>query len=233
MDNDDEAATSTMSGRMNDQLNSAQTAFAVFYAFVWGNVANALTRWKAFAWGHLAAPDNEEPRAYFAGTWRRIWLSFLLLNALPVLVFGGVLVWLSDPAWSVERDWLTASGKLAAAATIAFTNFGFYRIWMAIVQYRWRSFYDDPAGNRQCPDTHDDNRQPPKQHDKRHDLGPDDLDTRWARPNLLAGIAYIAWSFAPAVGVQFGLFPSCIACLIGAVLVLLTGYGNRASGGRR
>jgi hypothetical protein len=64
------------------QLNVAQTLFAVFFAIFWGTSSNAWPKWKPFNW----------PLVF--SSWRvarRVGLSVVLLNVAPVLYFACIL----------------------------------------------------------------------------------------------------------------------------------------------
>jgi hypothetical protein len=103
-------------------MSTAPQIFMLFFAICWGTAANAQPRWKAFDWS-LVAED--------APSLRRCFLSFALLNLLPILYFAAVLIWLeswttSPPSRFVQ--WLS----YVAAVLPALSAFGFYRLWMSI-----------------------------------------------------------------------------------------------------
>ena len=88
-------------------LNAAQTVFTVFYAMFWGNVADAMPRWKAFSWGHLArAKQRKELQGYFDGTPDRIFMAVLLLNVAPL-----VILLLSLSAWAENNGKCPETGS--------------------------------------------------------------------------------------------------------------------------
>lgn len=113
-------------------MNETQTVFAIFFAIFWGAVANVQPRWKAF----------QLPLIEFAPVRRRVLLSVTFFNLLPLLFFGWTLWILVGPAaspinwtgWTVAR--LVLRGVIPAIAT-----FGFYRLWLGIVECHSSLFY--------------------------------------------------------------------------------------------
>jgi hypothetical protein len=114
-------------------MNGPQQIFLVFYAIFWGTAANAQPRWRAFAWGQVFGDSF---------TWKRILLSFFLLNLIPVVFFVYLLWLLSGTFWTGDPsvNWIGTARILGAVAP-GFATFGFYRIWMAVVQWLPTVFY--------------------------------------------------------------------------------------------
>jgi hypothetical protein len=113
-------------------MNTSQQIFLVFFAIFWGTSANVWPRWKPFHWTLF--------RRKYPHVRHRIYLSFLLLNIAPLTFFVGVLMALhggdAPPAATAEyaRD-------LLVGAVPALGHFGFYRIWLGLVERRPSWFY--------------------------------------------------------------------------------------------
>jgi len=115
-------------------MNDTQIIFTVFFAIAWGTMSSALPKWKAFHWTLFFQVKQ---------VWHRVILSMILLNALPVIFFGWTLLQLSDQDY-VVNNWSTRivflqviiHGVFPAAAA-----FGFYRLWIAIVEFKPKCFY--------------------------------------------------------------------------------------------
>lgn len=114
-------------------MNDSQTVFTVFFAIFWGLVANVQPRWKAF---QLPLVFNLHwPR-------RRAVLSVCLFNVLPLLFYGWTLYVLNQ-AHRVQANWTLVDflGLILHAVVPAFAAFGFYRLWLGIVEIRPKYFY--------------------------------------------------------------------------------------------
>jgi hypothetical protein len=153
------------------QLNIPQQIFTVFYAIFWGTAANAQPKWKAFAWGMW--PHDRPVK-------RRLLLSLVLLNAIPVIYYAFVMWVLSTHAWYFHTWGLREVAKVVASVIPAFATFGFYRIWTAIVQWKPGKFYGPPESRKKLG----------------IELAEQDLDAKWVRGNLLFGFIYVVVSFA-------------------------------------
>lgn len=161
---------------MELNLNVPQQVFTVFYAIAWGTTANALPRWKAFAWGRVFVDPPS--------LWRAL-VSFALLNLLPVAVYIGVLCSLDGPVW-ILREWgRWTVFRLIVCVVAAFAVFGCFRIWASVMQ-RWSSCFYGDTGTCQL-----------RQHYP--GLMPDDLDRRWASANFLFGLVYLMMGVAPSI----------------------------------
>jgi hypothetical protein len=116
-------------------MNVPQQIFVVFYAILWGTAANAQPRWRAFQWGQIF-------RDRF--TWKRILLSFFLLNVIPILFFIHMYWVLSKEFWwfNTPASW-AGTVRLLGAVVPGFAAFGFYRLWMATVQ-KWPTLFYGP-----------------------------------------------------------------------------------------
>lgn len=132
-------------------MNPVQGVFMLFFAIFWGAIANVQPRWKQFQWPLV---------------WRglkfvnhRVLLSVVLLNIVPMLFFGYVMHQLSFCPVEKKTD---ATPSIGAAAAIvlcgvlpAFAVFGFYRMWLGIVELCPKCFYSPwPANEQALPQKH-------------------------------------------------------------------------------
>lgn len=164
------------------ELNVPQQAFTLFYAINWGTAANSQPRWKAFAWGAIG--EDQASR-------RRAWLSVFLLNILPLIYFVVVLRVLDCPPWRDLDQWslLTAS-RIFVSVLPAFAPFGFYRVWIGVVE-KWREHFYRPL-----PIIGDDGKTE-EPLEIWQEIGLElklksDLNKKWAAGNSFWGVVYIA-----------------------------------------
>jgi len=111
---------------------TTQQVFMLFFAIFWGFVANVQPRWKAFNWP-LVFRRNQA-----GSSWRAL-LSMIVLNIAPALFFAHVLCALGkqEMACNTGSRWvIVLHGVFPALAA-----FGFYRIWMGIVEFKPDCFY--------------------------------------------------------------------------------------------
>ena len=114
-------------------MNVTQTIFTVFFAIFWGTAWGALPRWKAFQWPLVFAVKQVR---------HRLVLSILVLNVCPLAFFGLALWGLSGPNYDVICWNLCTVVKLILHGVVpAFATFGFYRLWLGIVELNPRLFY--------------------------------------------------------------------------------------------
>ena len=99
------------------------SVFMLFYAIFWGSVASVQGRWKAFQ-----LPLASIPRVH-----SRVSLSMLLLNLLPLIFFGYVFFVLNGKKAS-PVIWIAAFQFVVIGVLPAFAVFGFYRLWLGIVE---------------------------------------------------------------------------------------------------
>lgn len=162
-------------------MSTAQNVFVVFYAIFWGTQANVQGRWKMFNWPLIVRHSRIRNRCL---------LSLAMMNLGQVLMFV-VYFWLLD-----NRDY-PLLGIMAA-----FGIFGWYRFWLAIIEWWPERFYfpfDDltalpptevePRFRRQS----DCGKELPSCKQKCLVLGD------WGRGNFLTGIVYLAISAGPLV----------------------------------
>jgi hypothetical protein len=111
---------------------TAAGIFLVFYAITWGTMANVLWRWKPFQYPLICTIPQ---------VWNRIKLSLIMWNLIPIAYFIGMLYALSAPGWMYssgnEPLWLIAMRGVVPA----FAVFGFYRIWLGILELAPRRYY--------------------------------------------------------------------------------------------
>jgi len=100
----------------------------VFYAIFWGFITEGQHRWKAFQlplFCRLRWPRN------------RIILSMLIFNLLP-LVFFGYIMWAlhahNDFSW--DHPFFASCHLVGHGVIPAFAIFGFYRLWLSVVEFR-------------------------------------------------------------------------------------------------
>lgn len=153
-----------------EPMNTSQTVFALFYAIMWGALANVYPRWKAFDLSLTAYPGGHAGRRWL--------LSFLLLNFVPILYFVSIQFVLND--WRLYSTDSRTFLKLIVILLQPFALIGFYWVWTAIVQKFRATFYPQPLTP---PDS-----KSPGQYSQ---MGEEDLESRRARPNLLFGLMYI------------------------------------------
>ena len=101
-------------------MNTTQQIFLVFFAIFWGTVANAWPKRKPFQW----------PLIKYGPACRRLILSMILLNIVPVLYF----------AWMLSVLGAHDHGVIIALLP-SFSVFGFYRIWLGLTQSAAGWFY--------------------------------------------------------------------------------------------
>jgi hypothetical protein len=160
-------------------MNVPQQVFTIFYAIFYGAMANALPRWKAFAWG---ARRSDPPSG------RRAWLSMGILNVGPALMFVIFLMLLAGPDWDLQRWNLRASVLIIGSLAPSLSNFGFYKIWVAAVEWKSQYFYGDGDYFKEAV---------------RPFLGPEALKATYAAGNCLSGVLYILVPLVLAVGMPY------------------------------
>ena len=113
-----------------DQLNAAQTIFTLFFAIFWSTVANKWPHWKPFHW---SLPKNR--------TRLRAWLSFALLNVIPILT-AALILWLLAPVGkkALADTFLNWLFVFAVGAIPAFCILGLSRIWVGLIE-RWPNWF--------------------------------------------------------------------------------------------
>lgn len=172
-------------------LSTEQQVFMLFFAIIWGAVANVQPRWKAFQ----TSLFFQVPVAR-----NRVLLSVAVLNVLPLVFFGYALWALAghpDTSWA--RPFSAPAHLVVHGIIPAFAVFGFYRLWLGIVELWPTCFYAATTAEvdlkyrhweptfRNCATT------PLQEGCPTVDLGP---DTGW--PNLFfAGLYILAAAVAP------------------------------------
>lgn len=104
------------------EMNVPQQIFAIFFAIFWGTSSNAWPKWKPFHWPLF--PHSRQVR-YRTG------LSVLVLNVLPLFYFVWAYSWLGSKECKF----------VGLAVVPAFAVFGFYRLWIGLVECKPESFY--------------------------------------------------------------------------------------------
>lgn len=108
-------------------INVYQTTFMVFYAIFWGATFNAQPRWKAFQLPLVGI---------LRVVTRRVILSFITLNILPIIYFA-VIFYIT----SCSTDKVNVVNIIFLGVIPAFGIFGFYRLWLGIIEISPSSFY--------------------------------------------------------------------------------------------
>lgn len=104
--------------------------FMVFYAIFWGSVAGVQGRWKAF----------QLPLASIPRICRRVILSMLLLNLLPLIFFGYVYFVLNGKNLC-SVTWIASIQVVVIGILPASAVFGFYRLWLGIIEVSPDKYY--------------------------------------------------------------------------------------------
>lgn len=117
-------------------MNDAQQIFAIFYAIFWGSQFNVIPRWKPFNFGLLF--DNEV--RHVSG---RISLALLIFNIFPIIYFIVIFYILSGQyiCENQKKCWISISTMVLSGIIPAFGIFGFYRIWLYIIEKNPRQYY--------------------------------------------------------------------------------------------
>lgn len=124
-------------------MNDTQNVFIVFYAILWGTAANSQPRWKAF---QLPLVFMFKQVAY------RVILSFTLLNIAAILYFGWTIWMLSGSHLDIVSWNPRSIGLLLIHSVIpAFAVFGFYRMWIGVIELKPELFYLER--DEQLPET--------------------------------------------------------------------------------
>ena len=113
------------------QFNMQQQTFMLFFAIFWGTIASVQGRWKAFQLpliGRIPVVKH------------RVCLSFLLLNLAPLMFFAYGIAILAEACISA-RPTIAALQLVINGILPAFAIFGFYRLWLGIVEKWPDSFY--------------------------------------------------------------------------------------------
>ena len=114
-------------------MNIAQQLFVVFFAICWGTSSNAWPRWKPFHWTFVF--EHAQVR-------RRVALSMLLLNIVPIAYFAAMFAWLGQGGPSSGALGLVDSFReVVRGVGPAFAVFGFYRIWFGVIERCSSLFY--------------------------------------------------------------------------------------------
>jgi len=109
-------------------MNPFQNIFALFYAILFGTMLQSLASFQPF------------PLAQFKERWKRVILSFVLLNALPFLFFAIILHLFNGADFNlkgIEFLWLVSPAFSALGV------FAFYRIYHAAALYYRNSVFKD------------------------------------------------------------------------------------------
>lgn len=106
-------------------LTLAQNVFILFYAIFWGYVSEVQPKWKAHHWTLFSS----EPKIR-----RRIWMALVLFVCVPTAFFAFAFA-----AFDTPNDCYLSSVVLPLLAAQA--PFGFYRIWIGIMESNPGQYY--------------------------------------------------------------------------------------------
>ncbi|MBC8870463.1 MAG: hypothetical protein H8E44_13660 [Planctomycetes bacterium] len=167
-------------------MNDAQQIFMVFFAIFWGTVASVQGPWKQFNYSHICIPQ----------TFRRILLSWAVLNFLPVAFVCWTVFSLRGNGPRLDTStYCQASITVLNGILPAFAVFGFYRLWVAIVQLSGgKMFYRESEDTRSGARVSD--KAEPTLDSLRDQLG-FKAKCRYGLLNLLFAIWYFAIALAP------------------------------------
>src|SRR3990172_4153557 len=199
-----------------------QTIFMVFYAILWGVVANAQPKWRAFNWP--VAGTYSRPR-------RRVALAILVLNVAPILYFLGVFFLLRHVCVDerlVEIPGLRilpirAIAQVFLAVVPANAPFALYRIWIALLERNPDTYYYRAADPNNRPSSVEPINDPTGRE------GPA-LFPRWWRRNFLTGALHLAVCIVAAVALYAGgWWRGGLVCVILLFLAVVVVWGFRAA----
>ncbi|MBN1364989.1 MAG: hypothetical protein JW976_09320 [Syntrophaceae bacterium] len=114
-------------------MTTTQSIFILFYAIFWGSIASVQGRWKMFHWPLIKYPHVAA----------RLALSTLMLNVLPIMFFALAFYMLRNtPVVAASQwNWCETLQQVFAGVVPAFAVFGFYRLWLAAVEFWPTLFY--------------------------------------------------------------------------------------------
>lgn len=114
-------------------MTTTQSIFVVFFAIFWGCISSVQGRWKMFQW----------PLISYQHVAARVILSFLLLNIFPIIFFAFIFFLLRNTPITPPSQWtfFDTLRQVVAGVVPAFSVFGFYRFWLAFVEFWPECFY--------------------------------------------------------------------------------------------
>jgi hypothetical protein len=117
-----------------------QQIFLVFYAIFWGTSATSWPKWLPFHYTFVFISCRVA---------RRVTWSFVMLNVVPVAFFVWAMLQLGRHT-SPVLDWR----EILEGVVPAFAFFGFYRVWISVIQRFPTCFYykDGAEQRRKNPD---------------------------------------------------------------------------------
>ncbi len=119
---------------------------------------------------------------------RRAWLSVVLLTVVPLIYFVLILWFLSTRTWATPPWNVIGCGKNFVSILPALAPFGFYRIWIAVVEWRRELYYGPLQEREHCEQ---DNRSEMWKQIGIELKVESDLNPRWASGNFFWGAAYV------------------------------------------
>jgi len=120
-------------------MNLYQQIFALFYAIMWGSLANVWNKWRPFDWSRMGEGEHSLARTM---------LSLFMLNLLPILFF----IYMFLELGSSKLSGTCFGMKLFVVMLQPFSLIGFYGVWVAIIQWFRPYFYPpEPLSERRFP----------------------------------------------------------------------------------
>lgn len=116
-------------------MNTSQQIFALFYAIMWGTLANVFPKWKAFDWALVTK------RYCYHHAFSRGILSLLILNVFPIGYFILVFLQLGECQWELKGTFWIKVIKLLVVMIQPFFLFGIYGYWVSIIKKLRKRFY--------------------------------------------------------------------------------------------
>jgi len=115
-----------------NSMNVSQTVFALFFAILWGTLANSWPRWRAFD----ISLAKEEGRCL---TYWRWFFSLFALNIVPFFLF--IFVFIKLNSWQLCGPLSGIITKLFLIMLQPLSLVGIYWIWISILQKHRTTFY--------------------------------------------------------------------------------------------
>lgn len=165
-------------------MTTTQSIFLVFFAIFWGVIASVQGRWKMFQWPLI---NHRHVRV-------RIFLSMLLANFAPIVFFLGVFFLLRNTPMTTtsQWDWSQTCRQVLGGILPAFAVFGFYRLWLGIVEATPKWYYQSQAD------------QPPNLSGIEPTIEWLGIKRKYSPRNILVALLYLVFAFG---GVLLALWP--------------------------
>ena len=162
-------------------MNISQQIFTIFFAIFWGFLGSVVNRWKPFNFPLIFLPIVR----------RRILLSFMFFNIIPIFYFSSIIYLLCNYTGYIcfYGYWSTFSAVIMGIIP-SFGIFSFYRFWLSFIEMKPSWYYKN--------EQKDDNE---IQNNNKIDPTIEDLNlknTNWCL-NMLFGLLYFLFALSPLV----------------------------------